>query len=76
MPNLLRLSRGHISSSCPGASRTSKRKISWPPTLESIQPVRRAVELAEICACLHPSLFHEAIKLLWYAVTTYNDVHL
>jgi hypothetical protein len=49
VPNLLRLSRGHISSSCPGASRTWKRMISWPPTLESIQPVRRAVNAQKLC---------------------------
>ena len=74
MPNSLRLSRGHISSSCAGASRTSKRMISWPPTLESIQPVRRAVNSQKLSLSDRPHSCTRPLKFLWYAVTTYKPL--
>jgi hypothetical protein len=71
---LIALSRGHISSSCPGASRTWKRMISWPPTLESVQPVRRAVNSQKLCLPDTPHSPTRPLNFLWYAITTYKPL--
>jgi hypothetical protein len=55
----------------PGAGHTSKRMISWPPTLESILPVRRAVNSQKLFLPDTPHSSARPLNFLWYAVTTY-----
>jgi hypothetical protein len=50
----------------------SKRMISWPPTLESILPVRRAVNSQKLCLPDTPHSSTRPLNFLWYAVTTYT----
>ena len=46
--------------------------ISWPPALESIQPVRRAVNSQKLSLPDTPHSCTRPLNFLWYAVTTYN----